>query len=354
MSLALSERMQAFQLTRWGSPAELREIPTPEPGPGQILLEITAAGACHSDLHLMEWPEGQLPWRVPFTLGHENAGRVARLGAGVDRFRVGDNVLVYGPWGCGTCHPCRLGRENYCDQAAALPAAGGGLGFDGGMAEYMLVPSARLLVPLGDLDPVAAAPLTDAALTPYHAIRTTRDALVPGAWAVVIGIGGLGHMAIQLLRATTGCHIVAVDKDAARLETARALGADAGVVSGPDAHREIRRITDGLGAHAVYDMVGSDETLQLGARALRMEGRLVIIGLAGGALPVGFFQVPYGTQVSTSYWGTIPELIELVALARAGRIKVEHEVFALDRVADVYARLRRGEVRGRAVIVPRA
>lgn len=346
--------MKAYQLTRWGSPAELRDVPIPTPGPGQVVVEITAAGACHSDLHLMEWPEGQLPWPVPFTLGHENAGRIAALGAGVDGHRVGDGVLVYGPWGCGTCHPCRLGRENYCERAASLPAAGGGLGFDGGMAEYMLVPSARLLVPLGDLDPVLAAPLADAALTPYHAIRNTREALVPGAWAVVIGVGGLGHMGIQLLRATSGCRVIAVDKDVPRLERARALGADAVVASGPDAHAEIRRIADGVGAHAVYDMVGSDETLQLGARSLRAEGRLVIIGLAGGVLPVGFFGLPYGAQVSTSYWGTVPELIELVALARAGRIRPEHEVFPLARVAEVYDRLRRGQVHGRAVIVPRA
>ncbi|MBZ0236201.1 MAG: alcohol dehydrogenase catalytic domain-containing protein, partial [Deltaproteobacteria bacterium] len=110
--------MKAFQLTRWGSPAELRERAVPEPGPGEVLIRIGGAGACHSDLHLMDWPEGQLPWTLPFTLGHENAGWVESLGAGVTSVARGDAVLVYGPWGCGRCRPCRLGRENYCERAA--------------------------------------------------------------------------------------------------------------------------------------------------------------------------------------------------------------------------------------------
>lgn len=328
------------------------ETRVPEPLAGEVLLQVTAAGACHSDLHLMDWPEGLLPWKLPFTLGHENAGRVAAVGAGVTSVKPGDNVLVYGPWGCGACRTCRLGRENYCERAASISGSGGGLGLDGGMAHYMLVPSARVLVPIGDLDPIQAAPLADAALTPYHAIRTTADQLVPGAWAVVIGIGGLGHMAIQLLKATTGARIIAVDSNPARLETARSLGADAAVLSNPSAADAIKKIADGIGANVVLDMVGSEQTLQTAAKSLRAEGKLVIVGLAGGALPVSFFGVPYGAQVSTSYWGTLPELIELVSIARAGKLRVETEVFPLERAPEAYDKLRRGEVRGRAVIVP--
>jgi len=330
--------------------AELVEAAIPEPGPGQVVIKIGGAGACHSDLHLMDWPEGQLPWQLPFTLGHENAGWIQKLGAGVTGFREGDAVLGYGPWGCGTCRPCRLGRENYCDHAAEIGAMGGGLGRDGGMAEYMLVPSARFLVPLGGIDPVQAAPLADAALTPYHAIRTSRDRLPPGGVAVVIGVGGLGQMAIQLLRVTTAAHIVAVDKDPQRLELAKRLGAEIGILSDDDAVAKIRRETGG--AHVVYDMVGNDATLAMGAKSLRAEGRLVIIGLALGALPVNFFSIPSGAQVATSYWGTVPELMELVELARSQRIRMEVETFPLDRALEAYAKLRRGEIRGRAVIVP--
>ncbi|MEP6860363.1 MAG: NAD(P)-dependent alcohol dehydrogenase [Deltaproteobacteria bacterium] len=342
--------MKALQLVNWGKPAELRDVEVPVPGPGEVVIQIAAAGVCHSDLHLMDWPAGQLPWRVPFTLGHENAGWVHRLGAGVTGVAIGDAVLVYGPWGCGRCEPCRLGRENCCDHAAELPAAGGGLGLDGGMAEYMLVPSARFLVPIGDLDPISAAPLGDAGLTPYHAIASARDLLVPGACAVVIGVGGLGQMALQLLKATTGALVIAIDSDLGKLETARRFGADHCVASGPDAAAAVRRLTGG--AQVVLDFVGADATLALGAKLLRAEGRLVIVGLAGGTLPVSFFGLPYGAQVATSYWGTIPELMELVALAREGRIRLEVESFTLDEAMTAYGKLRRGELHGRAVIIP--
>jgi propanol-preferring alcohol dehydrogenase len=344
--------MKAFQLTRWGRPAELREVAIPEPGPGQVLVTIAAAGACHSDLHLMDWPEGLLSWRLPFTLGHENAAWVEHVGAGVTSVRKGDAVLVYGSWGCGSCRPCRLGRENYCEHASDIGAGGGGLGVDGGMAEYMLVPSARFLVPIGDLDPIQAAPLADAALTPYHAIAKSRDRLWPGATAVVIGIGGLGQMAVQLLKATTGARVIAVDTDERKLAAARKLGADIALHSDAGAADAIRKATDDAGATLVLDMVGAEATLAMGAKILCAEGRLVIIGLATGTLPVNFFALPYGAEVATSYWGTVTELMELVALARAGKIRVDVEGFALDEAPEVYSRLRRGEIRGRAVIVP--
>jgi len=345
--------MKALRLTRWGKPAELLETAVPEAGPGQVLIKIAGAGACHSDLHLMDWPEGQLPWKLPFTLGHENAGWIDHVGSGVAGLKKGDPVLVYGPWGCGRCRPCRLGRENYCERAAEIGVAGGGLGLDGGMAEYMLVPSARFLVPLGDLDPVKAAPLADAALTPYHAIAKSRALLHPGATAIVIGVGGLGQMGIQLLKATTGARVIALDTDDRKLELARTLGADLVLRSDGGAVDAVRKATEGVGAELVLDMVGADATLAVGAKSLRAEGRLVIIGLAMGTLPVSFFALPYGAELATSYWGTVPELVELVALARAGKIRIDVETFSLDQAPEAYARLRRGEIRGRAVIVPR-
>jgi propanol-preferring alcohol dehydrogenase len=230
--------------------------------------------------------------------------------------------------------------------------SGGGLGLDGGMAEYMLVPSARFLVPLGAVDPIKAAPLADAALTPYHAISKSRDRLHPGSTAVVIGAGGLGQMGIQLLKVTTGARVIAVDTDVRKLEIARSVGADIVIPSDPSAAGAIRAATSGVGADAVFDMVGADATLALAAKALRAEGRLVIIGLAMGTLPVNFFALPYGAEVATSYWGTLPELIELVALARNGKLRLEVDVFPLERAAEAYERLRRGEIRGRAVITP--
>jgi len=344
--------MRAFQMTAWQRPPELRDVPVPEPGPGQVLVEVAAAGACHSDLHVMEFPEGILPFGLPFTLGHENTGRIAALGPGVAGWREGEPVAVYGPWGCGLCRPCRLSSENYCERADDLPGAGGGLGLDGGMAEYMLVPSARLLVPLGDLDPVHAAPLTDAGLTPYHAIARSRAALVPGTTAVVIGVGGLGHMAVQILRAVTSARVVAIDADPSKLDLARDVGADDAILAGDDAPARVRSTTRGLGAELVLDFVGAEATLASAAQMVRKEGEITVVGLAGGTLPFNAFALPWEASIQSTYWGSLVELTEVLALAAAGKISAHVERCSLDDVARAYQRLHDGEIRGRAVVVP--
>ena len=257
--------MKALRLNEWKHDAELAEVPEPEPGPGQVVIRIGGAGACHSDLHLMhDFEAGVLPWGPPFTLGHENAGWVDALGAGVTGLEIGEPVAVYGPWGCGRCHRCRQGFENYCERQAEIGAMGGGLGLDGGMASRMLIPDARLLVPIGDLDPVDAAPLTDAGLTPYHAVKRSLPLLTPGSTAVVIGAGGLGHMAVQILRETCAATVIAVDTRKEALALAADMGAHHGVVAGDDAAEEIRELTRGKGADVVLDIVGSDA--DVGAR----------------------------------------------------------------------------------------
>jgi propanol-preferring alcohol dehydrogenase len=197
------------------------------------LVKIGGAGACHSDLHIleMEKPAGGRLFKFPFTLGHENAGWVEKLGPGTTGVSPGDSVLVYGPWGCGLCMNCRLGMENYCEKPGG-PTPGGLGAFDGGMAHYLLVPAVRFLVPLGTLDPRDAAPLSDAALTSYHAIKRSRHLLGPGSTAVVIGTGGLGQMAIQILKALNpATTIIAVDTAVEKLEIARSMGADEVLIS---------------------------------------------------------------------------------------------------------------------------
>src|SRR6516162_5348332 len=149
----------------------------------------------------MERPAPKRPIKLPFTLGHENAGWVEKLGPGATGFAPGDPVIVYGPWGCGNCKNCRMSMENYCESAGGIARCGGLGGYDGGMAPYLLVPSTRFLVPLETLDPREAAPLTDASLTSYHAVKRSLHLLGAGSTAVVIGGGGLGQTAIQLLRA---------------------------------------------------------------------------------------------------------------------------------------------------------
>lgn len=350
--------MQALRLMEWKSEPVLSEVPEPEPGPGQVVVRIGGAGACHSDLHLMnEFEGGLLPWGPPFTLGHENAGWVHALGAGVTGLEVGLPVAVYGPWGCGSCPRCLLGVETYCENpmAAPVPGGGGGLGLDGGMAEFLLVPAARHLVPLPEgLDPVSAAPLTDAGLTPYHAIRRSWSKLAPGSTAVVIGVGGLGHLAIQILKATTAARVIAVDQRPEALEVARESGADEVVLSDDAAAATIRALTGGRGADVVLDFVGADATLLLGAAATRMLGDLTIVGIAGGTLPVSFFSVPYEVSIQTTYWGSRPELVEVLDLAARGLITPHVTTFPLTNALDAYHQLAEGKVAGRAVVVPGA
>jgi propanol-preferring alcohol dehydrogenase len=343
--------MKAFQLVEWQKPCELREVSVPEPGPGQVLIKIGGAGACHSDLHLMEAAAGTKPVKLPFTFGHENAGWVEKLGSGATGFAVGDPVIVYGPWGCGLCANCRLGMENYCSNPANERP--GGLGRNGGMANYMVVPSTRFLLPLGTLDPREAAPLTDAALTSYHAVKRSIHLLGPGSTAVVIGAGGLGQMAIQVLKALTSAAIVvAVDTSPAKLETAKKMGADEVLPSGDGAVKRIREITRGQGANLVLDMVGVKPTLETAAQISRVLGHVTIVGLGSGALPVNFHSPAKECSVAAPYWGSIPELMEVVSLAQAGKIKMLVEQFPLEKASEAYHLLHDGKIQGRAVILP--
>ena len=348
--------MKALRLEQWQTEPVLRDVPVPEPGHDEVLVQVGGAGACHSDLHLVhEFVDGMLPWAPPFTLGHENAGWVHTVGRGVTGLEPGQPVAVVGAWGCGTCPHCRDGRETLCDWPglAPVPGGGGGLGLDGGMAEYLLVKGARHLVPLPDgLDPVHAAPLTDAGLTPYHAVRRSSDKLVPGSTAVVIGVGGLGHLAVQVLSATSAAQVVAVDpRDTAR-DLAKRCGADVVLPPGPETATAIREVAHGLGADVVLDFVGSDETLALAAASVRSLGDLTIVGLGGGTLPLSFFGLPYEASVQTTYWGDRAELVEVLDLAARGLLHAEISRFGLDEAEAAYRQLAIGAVDGRAVVVP--
>ena len=347
--------MKAFQLIGGSAKVDattaLNNVAQPDPGPGQVLIRIGGAGACHSDISLMEFSAGG-PRETPMTLGHENAGWIEAFGPGTvatPGLEIGSPVAVYGAWGCGQCSNCRKGMENYC---LNISASGPGLSVDGGMAEYLLVPAARYLVPLGDMAPAEAAPLTDAGLTPYHAIKQALPLLVPGSFVVVIGAGGLGHLAVQFLKALSPATVIAVDQRESALKVVAGLGADHTVVMSPDAAAEIRGITGGRGAEVILDICGYDDTLALAAAVAAPLGRLTVVGVGGGTLPFSFFTFPYECSVQSTYWGSITELGELLELSRSGGFRVHAETYALDQAREVYNKMVDGTLQGRAVIVP--
>ncbi len=346
--------MRALQISTWHQEARLVEVDEPVPAPGQVVVRIGGAGACHSDLHMMHGRGDTVPFSLPFTLGHENAGWVHSVGVGVTSVEPGQPVAVYGAWGCGTCARCSVGMENYCEGPRnPHGGAGCGLGVDGGMADYMLVPDARYLLPLPDgLSPAEAAPLTDAGLTPYHAVRRSLPKLDPTSTAVVLGVGGLGHLAVQILKATSPAKVIAVDTRSDALALAVSLGADSAIAAGDTAVREVRAATGKRGADLVLDCVGSDATLATAAACTRSLGDLTIVGVAGGSLAFSFLNPAYEVSVQSVYWGTRPELAEVLELAARRLIRPQTSVYRLERALDAYRALAAGEVRGRAVIIP--
>ncbi|NNC11798.1 NAD(P)-dependent alcohol dehydrogenase [Planctomonas sp. JC2975] len=345
--------MKALQYRAVGQEPEVVELETPEPGPGQVRLKVTAAGACHSDSFVMSLPEeAAAGYHLPLTLGHEGAGIVDKLGDGVIGVSVGEAVAVYGPWGCGYCYNCAQGKENYCENAAALGIQPPGLGAPGAMAEYLIVDNARHLVPLGDLDPVQNVALTDAGLTPYHAIKYAIDRLAPGSTAVVIGAGGLGHVAIQILRAITSARVIALDVSEQKLELAREVGAHHVFASDATAADNVRSVAP-HGVDAVFDFVVIQPTIDLGQAILGSEGRQLLVGVGAGSAKVGVVSGnPYESSIMAPYWGSRSELFEVLELARNGSVTVETEVFSLDDAPEAYRRLHDGTLRGRAVVVP--
>jgi propanol-preferring alcohol dehydrogenase len=349
--------MLAVQLTAWGEYPQLADVPKPAPTGDQLLLEVGAVGLCRSDLHVMDAPADRFDYQLPLTLGHEVAGTVVSTGPAADASWVGRSVVVQGIWPCRRCRNCLRGRENYCLKLAPradgkLAPIGNGLGHPGGLAEFMLVPSADVLVAIGSLGHADAAPLADAGLTAYHAIRTNADLVDERTVAVVVGIGGLGHLALQILRDMGVTQIVAVDTRFASLELARTLGA---LTAHPTLDDASAAITGLGGADIVFDFAGAPTTVEPATRLLAPGGRVVMVGSGGGRVTVGKdVGLVNGWQVRAPFWGTTTDLGAVVDLAARGRLHAETKTYPLHEAPDVYRLLRTGSIAGRAVIVPSA
>ncbi|MCX7623968.1 MAG: zinc-binding dehydrogenase [Thermomicrobium sp.] len=339
----MSARMRAARLLAPGD-FRLVEVSRPEPGHGEVLLRVLAAGLCHSDLHIVDGELGddyRLP--LPVTLGHEICGEVAEIGPGVSAIESGRRYVVFGAVGCGACRYCRSGRDNLCVSGQTI-----GRRRDGGYADFVVVP-ARALLPVPEtVSDAEAAVATDAVLTSYHALLAVGR-LRPGEGVAIIGVGGLGQSAVQIAKAF-GAVVLALDTDARKRALAGELGADA--VVGP------QEVCPGVAlldrpVDLVVDLVGTAETFLLAQDLVARGGRIVLVGLASTA---GTLRISVAARnelaVLGSAWGTREELATVLDLIARGVVRPRVETHPLVEILTWVERLRAGTVEGRVALVP--
>ena len=319
--------MHAMELREFGGDFHPVERPTPTLRPGEELIDVTACGVCHSDIHVVD---GQFGSPLPLVLGHEVTGSHHRLGP----------VMLYAPWGCRTCWLCETGHEMICPDGGEA-----GLFKDGGYAQQMRVPQAGYLHPLGQLDPIQSAPLACGGLTAFRAVKQTLDVLArkgSGARALVIGAGGLGQFAIQYLRLRTDAEVWVAEPAAGKQVRAVQLGASKAV-----SVAELDGKFD-----AIIDFVGAADTLATATDRVHRRGIVVVCGLYGGRVPFGIGAVPFEAQFMSSVWGTLGEMGEMIEFAHHHELQHTVEVLPLAMANEAHRRLRAGDVAGRIVLVP--
>lgn len=348
--------MRSYRLAEFGAPLEVVDMPNPAPEGRQVLLKVKASGVCHSDIHIWEgcydlgggrkMPMKGIP--LPLTMGHETVGEVVAVGPEAEGVSIGETRLVF-PWiGCGKCAICAAGDEHLCNRPRQL-----GVTCDGGYADHILVPDAKYLVDITGIAPDVAAPYACSGLTTYSALQKFRDFLATDP-VLILGAGGLGLMALTLLKAMNAKGAVVVDIDPAKREAALAAGAIAAVdPAAPDAVKQVISAAGGP-LRGALDLVGNAATSALGFDALGKGGKLVIVGLFGGqatwALPM--FPIKAAT-VQGSFVGSLKELHELVDLVKAGKVPGVPLIHRpLSEVAATLEDLRAGRIVGRAVLTP--
>ncbi|WP_455432458.1 alcohol dehydrogenase catalytic domain-containing protein [Thermocatellispora tengchongensis] len=344
------EPMKAVRLHDYHKHPVVDEVPEPEPsGPLDVIVRIGGAGVCRTDLHIIEgqWAEAMAP-RLPYTIGHENAGWVHAVGEGVTNVRVGDTVILHPQPSCGLCPACRAGRDMQCADAF-FPGVSG---HDGGMAEYLRT-TARACVRLDpDTDPADVAALADAGITAYHAVRKALPLLHPGTSAVVLGAGGLGHIGVQALAALTAARIIVVDRNPGALHLAASIGADATVPADGDHVEAVRALTGGRGADVVFDFVAEQGAEQDAWEMTAPAGSLFVVGYGGELWIPTMALVAEEKNVIGNMVGTYTDLAELMVLAQAGKVTLHTVRYPLEEAPRALDDLALGRIRGRAILVP--
>ncbi|UYO43390.1 alcohol dehydrogenase [Rhodopseudomonas palustris] len=350
--------MRSFRVTDFGKPLSEDNRPTPTLTGTQVLVRVKAAGICHSDLHIWEggYELGHGRKRLslqdrgvalPLTMGHETVGEIVAAGPDAKDAKIGEVALVY-PWiGCGECDVCKAGDENMCLKPRFL-----GVYCDGGYSDELIVPHPRYLLSLDGLDPVTAAPYACSGITTYSALKKLDFCL--DSPIVIFGAGGLGLMALELLKAMGGKGAIMVDIDAAKRDAAQKAGALGTVdAAAPEALAQIAAIAKGP-VRGALDLVGNPQTAQLGFDCLTKGGKLVIVGLFGGGAPWALPFIPMrAITIQGSYVGNLAETQELLDLVRAKKVSpIPVTKVGLSQAYDALLDLQKGKLVGRAVLTP--
>jgi NAD+-dependent secondary alcohol dehydrogenase Adh1 len=342
--------MEAARLHGYHEKLRLETVDEPGvSGPFDVIVRIGGAGLCRTDLHIVEgqWEE-KSGVRLPYTLGHENAGWVHEVASAVTNVAVGDAVIVHPLMSCGLCRACRAGDDMHCSDSS-FP----GITIDGGFATFLRT-SARSLVKLDPgLHPKDVAALADAGLTAYHAVKKAAGLLWPGTKAVVIGAGGgLGHIGIQSLKALTPAEIVAVDVSEQALALAGQLGAEHTVLVDGSQVEQVLALTDGAGAEVVIDFVGEKGAIEDGVAMLRRAGTYYVIGY-GESLNVPTIDIIASEiNFAGNLVGTYNDLAELMTLASQGKVRLHTEEYPLGAINEAMSDLDSGRLQGRAILIP--
>ena len=341
----MTQTMKAAVLHALREPLRIERVPVPEPGHGDLLIKVTACGVCHSDLHAVDGDWTPAPV-LPLIPGHEVAGKVAKLGPGVTGFSVGDEVGV--PWmysSCGQCEFCLAGMETICKSGEAT-----GYTKPGGYAEYMVAPAAFVgRLPQGT-DPYAMAPILCAGVTTYRGLKRTMAR--PGQWVAIVGIGGLGHIAIQYARAM-GLRVAAVDVSNEKLALAKSLGAEV-IVNGAETD-PVAAIQEKIGGtHAAVVTAVASKAFEQAILMLRPGGTVAYIGLPGGKSDEIRASISAITNwelsVRGSNVGTRQDLNEAVAFAANGLVKATIRTVEIEEINTVLDEMRKGRIVGRVVL----
>ena len=344
--------MKAARLHDFHAPLKVEDVPDPTvTAPFDVIVKVGAAGLCRTDLHIWEGQfdaaQKESGLALPYSPGHENAGWVEAVGDAVTNVKVGDKVILHPLITCGLCRACRDGDDVHCD-LSVFP----GLFAEGGFADYLKT-GARSVIKMDDsLEPTDVAPLADAGLTAYHAIKKAVPMLYAGTYAVVIGAGGLGHIGIQCLKAMVPAQVIVLDSNEAALAMASEWGADHTVLVDGGQVQKVLDITNGRGAEVVLDFVGEGGAEKWGVELIKRKGHFFVIGY-GGQLEVPTMQIILSEiNFIGNLVGSYNDLVELMALTAQGKVKLHTVTYPLDEVNAAMDDLNNGRIRGRGILVP--